>query len=48
MVREKRRLFEIYVTYGNERNREGYKQKNQEVKRVTRQKKNEVDEGDGI
>ena len=48
MVREKRRLFEIYITDRNERNREEYRQKNQEVKRVTRQKKNEVDERDGI
>ena len=32
----------------NERNREEYRQKNQEVKRVTKQKKNEVDERDGI
>ena len=48
MVREKRRLFEIYVTDRNERNREEYQQMNQEVKRVTRQKKNEVDERDGI
>ena len=47
-MREKRRLFEIYVTDRNERNREEYRQKNQEVKRVTRQKENEVDERDGI
>ena len=48
MVRERRRLLEIYVTDRNERNREEYRQKNQEVKRVTRQKKNELDERDGI
>ena len=48
MVREKRRLFEIYITNRNERNREEYRQKNQEVKMITRQKKNEVDERDGI
>ena len=48
MVRKKRRLFEIYVTDRNERKREEYKKKNQEVKRVTKQKKNEVDERDGI
>ena len=48
MVREKRRLFEICITHRNERNREGYRQKNQEVTRVTRQKKNEDDERDGI
>ena len=48
MVREKRRLFEIYVADRNEQNREEYRQKNLEVKRITRQKKNEVDERDGI
>ena len=48
MVREKRRLFEIYIADRSERNREKYRQKNQEVKRVTRQKKNEVDERDFI
>ena len=32
MVREKRRLFEIYIEDRNERNREEYRQKNQEVK----------------
>ena len=48
MVREKRKLFEIYIADRNERNREEYRQKNQEVKRVTRQKKNEVNERDGI
>ena len=35
MVREKRRLFEIYITDRNERNREEYRQKNQEVKMMT-------------
>ena len=35
MVREKRRLFEIYVTDRNERNSKEYRQKNQEVKGVT-------------
>ena len=44
MAREKRRKFDIYATDRNERIREEYGQKNQEVKRVTRQKKNEVDE----
>ena len=29
MVREKRRLFEIYISDRNERNREEYRQKNQ-------------------
>ena len=48
MVRERRMLFEIYITYRNERNREEYRQKNQELKMMTRQKKNEVDERDGI
>ena len=48
MVREKRRLFEIYITDRNERKREEYRQKNQEVKMITRQKKNKVDERDGI
>ena len=48
MGREKRRLFEIYITDRNERNREEYRQKNKVVKRVTRHKKNEVDERDGI
>ena len=38
MVRKKRSLFEIYVTNRNDRKREKYRQKNQEVKRVTRQK----------
>ena len=47
MVREKRRLFQIYITDRNERNREEYRQKNQEVK-IIRQKMNEVDERDGI
>ena len=40
MVREKRRLSEIDIM-------EEYRQKNQEVKIITRQKKNEVDERDG-
>ena len=48
MVREKRRLFKIYITDRNERNREEYRQKSQEVKKVIGQKKNEVDERDGI
>ena len=47
MVREKRRLFEIYTTDRNERNKE-YRQKSQEVKMMTGQKKNESDERDGI
>ena len=42
-MREKRRLFEIYVTNRNGRNREKYKQMDQEVKRVTTNKKDEVD-----
>ena len=48
MVREKSRLFEIYIANGNERIREEYRQKNQEVKMKKRQKKNEVGERDGI
>ena len=40
MVREKRRLFEIYVADRNKRNREEYRPKNQKVMRVTRQKQN--------
>ena len=48
MVREKRRLFEIYVMDRNERNRGECMQKKQEVKMITRQKKHEVDERDGI
>ena len=47
-MREEKRVFEIYVTDRNERSRVEYRQKNQEVKRVTRPKKNEVDERDGI
>ena len=45
MVREKRGLFEIYITDRNERNREEYRQQNQEVKIITRQKKNELMKG---
>lgn len=48
LVREKRRLFELYVTDRSERSREEYREKKQEVKRVTRQKKNESDERDGM
>ena len=48
LVKEKRRLFEKYMVDRNERNREEYRQKNQEVKRVTKQKKNDIDERDGI
>ena len=39
MVRDKNRLFEIYLTDRNERNREEYSQNNE---------RNEVDERDGI
>ena len=48
MVREKRKLFEIYITNRNERNREEYMQKNQEVNTITRQKKSAVGDRDGI
>ena len=48
MMREKRRLFEIYIRDRNERNREEYRQKNQEIRMMARQKKKEVDERDGI
>ena len=48
MVRKKRRLFEIYIADRNERNRVEYRQKNQEMNIITRNKKNEVDERDGI
>ena len=37
MVRVKRRLFEIYITDRNERNRDEYRRKRQEVKMMTRQ-----------
>ena len=37
MVRERRRLIEVYITDRNERNRKEYGQKNQEVKMITRQ-----------
>ena len=47
-MREKRRLFKIYITDKNERSRKEYRDNNREVKIVTRQKKNEVDERDGI
>ena len=48
MVREKRRLFEMYITDRNERNREEHRQKTLEVKILTRQKTNGGDERDGI
>ena len=48
MVREKRRLFEIYLAERSENSREKYKEKNREVKVATNQKKNAVDERDGV
>ena len=45
MTREKRRLFKIYITDRNERSREEYGQKNQEVKIITRQKRMKLMKG---
>ena len=47
LVKEKRRLFEVYISDRSARNREVYKRKNREVNGVIREKKNAVDERDG-
>ena len=48
LVKEKRRLFEVYLADRNDRNKEEYKRKNRQVNVVIREKKNAVDERDGV
>ena len=48
LVKEKRKLFEEYTKSKKESDKQEYKRKKQEVKGVTRQKKNTIDERDGI
>merc|ERR1711872_852032 len=48
LVKEKRKLFEQYTKSKKESDRQEYKRKKQEVKGVTRQKKNTIDERDGV
>ena len=47
LVKEKRRLYEVFLSDRNARNKEVYKGKNREVNGVVRMKKNAVDERDG-
>ena len=47
-MKEKRRLFEVYLADRNDRNKEEYKRKNRQVNVVIREKKNAVDERDGV
>ena len=48
LVKEKRRLFEVYLADRNDRNKEEYKRKNRQVNVVVREKKNALDERDGV
>ena len=48
LVKEKRRLFEVYLADRNDRNKEEYKRKNRQVNVAVREKKNAVDERDGV
>ena len=48
LVKEKRKLFEEYTKSKKESDKQEYKRKKQEVKGVTRQKKNTIDERDGV
>ena len=47
-MKEKRRLFEAFLANRNDRNEEAYKRKNRQVNVVVREKKNAVDERDGV
>ena len=48
LVKEKRRLFEAFLANRNDRNEEAYKRKNRQVNVVVREKKNALDERDGV
>ena len=48
LVKENRRLFEAFLTNRNDRNEEAYKRKNCQVNVVVREKKNALDERDGM
>merc|ERR1712002_703474 len=48
LVKEKRRLFEVYLADRNDRNKEEYKRKNRQVNVAVGEKKNAVDERDGV
>ena len=47
-MKEKRRLFEAFLPNRNDRNEEAYERKNRQVNVVVREKKNALDEGDGV
>ena len=42
LVKEKRRLFEVYLADRNDRNKKAYKRKNRQVNVAVREKKNAV------
>ena len=48
LVKEKRRLFEASLANRNDKNEEAYKRKNRQVNVVVREKKNALDERDGV
>ena len=48
LVKGKRRLFEAFLANRNDRNEEAYKRKNRQVNVVVREKKNALDERDGV
>ena len=48
LVKDKRKLFEVYTRNRREDDRQAYKRKNQEVKTRVRQKKDAADERFGV